>query len=417
MSISVLFPTRPKRTGGWFDTLDPGMGDSSDQEPFPWHLGVYDAHCHPTDTMASIASIPKMKAQVLTIMATRPEDQQLVDDAAVQLGSLSVTLDEGTRLVPSFGWHPWFSHQLFDESDYAGRERLNEEEKCLHYQAVLSPKPEGLEFLRSLRDPKPISQYLSQTKTFLQKYPLALVGEIGLDKSFRIPEIWVPSQQEPRDESLTPGGREGRRLSPHRVEMGHQRKVLEMQLRLAGEMQRAVSVHGVQAHGMLFDTFRGLWQGHERKILSNKEKKKLGINRPGVTDESDEQQSETGNTKPFPPRICLHSYSGSPEAVQQYFQPTVPSEVFVSFSTVINFSTAGAAKAEEVIKWLPEDKILIESDIHTAGDRMDELLEDIARKVCRVRGWSLEDGVRKLGQNWKQFVLGNEAKGSSGLIP
>jgi Tat protein secretion system quality control protein TatD with DNase activity len=195
--------------------------------------------------------------------------------------------------------------------------------------------------------------------------------------------------------------------------MAHQRKVLEMQLRLAGEMQRPVSVHGVQAHGLLFDTFRSLWQGHERKVLSNKDKKKLGMHRPGVTDESEEQRTETRGAKPFPPRICLHSYSGSREAVQQYFQPSVPSEVFVSFSTVVNFPTAATAKAEEVIRWLPEDKILIESDIHTAGERMDGLLEGVARKVCRVRGWSLEEGVKQLGQNWRQFVLGDTTKNSS----
>lgn len=389
------------------------MENPRDEEPFPWHLGVYDAHCHPTDTMASIASVSQMKTRVLTIMATRPEDQQLVADVADQLGPSSATLDDETRLVPSFGWHPWFSHLLFDESDYAGRGALTEQEKCLHYQAVLSPKPEDLEFLRALPDPRPISRFLAQTKALLQKYPLALVGEVGLDKGFRIPETWVPGRQEPRDESLTPGGREGRKLSPHRVSMAHQRKVLEMQLRLAGEMQRPVSVHGVQAHGLLFDTFRSLWQGHERKVLSNKDKKKLGMHRPGVTDESEEQRTESRGAKPFPPRICLHSYSGSREAVQQYFQPSVPSEVFVSFSTVVNFPTAATAKAEEVIRWLPEDKILIESDIHTAGERMDGLLEDVARKVCRVRGWSLEEGVKQLGRNWRQFVLGDTTKNSS----
>jgi Tat protein secretion system quality control protein TatD with DNase activity len=389
------------------------MGNSRDEKPFPWHLGVYDAHSHATDTMASIASISKMKTRILTIMATRPEDQQLVAETADQLGPSSAILDDNTRVVPSFGWHPWFSHQLFDESDYAGRESLTEEEKYSHYQAVLSPKPDGLEFLRSLPDPRPLSPFLAQTRALLQKYPWALVGEVGLDKAFRLPETWILGQRETRDEALTPGGREGRKLSPHRVSMSHQRKVLEMQLRLAGEMQRPVSVHGVQAHGILFDTFRTLWQGHERKVLSNKDRKKLGMNRPGVADESYEEQAEGRHSKPFPPRICLHSYSGSPEAVQQYFHPSVPSEVFVSFSTVINFPTAAIAKAEEVIRWLPEDKILIESDIHTAGERMDELLEDVARKVCRVRGWSLEDGVRKLGENWKRFVLGDAAKGSS----
>lgn len=56
------------------------------EDVFPWHLGVYDSHCHPTDTVDKLQTIPDMQARVLIVMATRVEDQDLVATAYKRFG-------------------------------------------------------------------------------------------------------------------------------------------------------------------------------------------------------------------------------------------------------------------------------------------------------------------------------------------
>lgn len=399
------------------------MGDleAPDTKPFPWHLGVFDAHCHPTDTVPSLDNIAGMKTRALTIMATRAQDQRLVADFANQLAithddiqAMESTSDSGEsrgHVIPAFGWHPWFSHQIFvDEKDDIPN-------KSNHYRTAVSPSPENDDFIASLPDPRPLSALLDQTRNYLETYPYAIVGEIGLDRAFRIPENEMADNGYERDPALTPGGREGRRLSPYRVDMHHQRKILKAQLTVAGEMQRAVSVHGVAAHGVVFETLQETWRGHERRNPSKHERKRRAsvdtAPQVEVKPEAGEKRSGSGDPKPFPPRICLHSYSGPADILRQYLHPSVPAVIFFSFSRLVNFSST-SSKAVAAIQAVPDDRILVESDLHAAGEKMDDLLEDIVRKICQIKGWTLEEGVEQLRANWVHYIFGKRPGNEGG---
>ncbi|KAK3688161.1 hypothetical protein B0T22DRAFT_147219 [Podospora appendiculata] len=411
-------------------TLRRASDDSSNvhAESFPWHVGVCDAHCHPTDTMSSITTIRDMQARVLTVMATRAEDQDLVASVAAghgvqsrdELASPSSSATGLGKIVPAFGWHPWFSHQLYDDTatDDATQDPSQQlgAQKTKHYNAVLTPAPD-VEFLDSLPDPRPISDFISETRQRLAADSTSLIGEIGLDKAFRLPLGWNQSKESQRIEGLTPGGREGRMLSPYHVKMPHQVQVLKAQLRLAGELGRPVSVHGVQAHGVLFDSLASLWKGHEKEVISKRQQKLVAAGAEDFSssedEDEDEYRSDTKDVakpyqpKPFPPRICLHSFSGPPQMLNQYLNPAIPAKIFFSFSMVVNLSTPGGeTKFAEVIRACPDDQLLVESDLHTAGGDMDYYLEQMYRKVCDIKGWALLDGVERIRKNYGEFLFG-----------
>ncbi|TRX93089.1 hypothetical protein FHL15_005957 [Xylaria flabelliformis] len=406
------------------------------REPFPWDAGVFDAHCHPTDTMASIKSIPAMKARVLTVMSTRSQDQELVCEVAWNHGlhdgktllSPSLLSTDQDRIVPSFGWHPWFSYQLYDDKASSPTYDGTPAGKIAHYDQVLAPAPSSkdVSFSNGLSEPRPLSEFLEETRRRLEKFPLALVGEVGLDKVFRLPTTWTSAEEEGREEGLTPGGREGRRLSPYRVQMAHQATILRAQLELAGRMGRAVSVHGVQAHGILYDTIASCWKGHEKEVLSRRQKRQIATGAEDFSDDTDDDSVhditlDKGDNLPkptadsgkkvgprnFPPRICLHSYSGHVEQLKMYIHPRVPAKVYFSFSMAINWDTGGGEKTEEAIRAIPDDRLLVESDLHVAGEQMDSSLAEVCRQICHIKGWSLREGVEILGKNWREFVLGS----------
>ncbi|KAI5302489.1 hypothetical protein KEM56_000655 [Ascosphaera pollenicola] len=411
------------------------------QQDDPCVLRPFDAHCHPTDIMASIDNIPNLRAAGLTVMSTRMEDQSLVEETARRYGGDLAVAGQGEgRVVPAFGWHPWFSHLIIDDTEkpaYQGETETETDEdirkkkkrKIEHYTVVLQPTPnydgneEDKAFVDALPHPFPLSQLISDTRERLGRFPAALIGEIGLDKSFRLPKPWPDESKKdgPGDINgeLTPGTREGRPLSRFRVRMTHQKRIFEAQLRLGGEMNRAASVHSVGAHGAVLDVLTTLWKGWERPVVSKrKQRKEASDARAAGEEEGEEDEEASADTpygpRPFPPRVCMHSYSGPPEQLAQFYHPSVPIDFYFSFSTYVNFEEKDetqANKIAEVIRTVPDDRILAESDLHCAGDLLDDALAKAVGEICRILQWKrLDDGTRKLNDNWRTFVYGRRCQ-------
>lgn len=179
----------------------------------------------------------------------------------------------------------------------------------------------------------------------------------------------------------------------------------------------------MQAHGLVYEALSELWKGWEREVVSRREKKKRGRDHPSVEADIEDSNSSSSSRKagekevekasPFPPRICLHSYSGNASNFKQYLNPAIPVRIFASFSTAINLSDAMGEETPkafvDIVSAVPDHMLLVESDLHIAGEEMDTRLEDIVRRICTIKGWGLEEGVERLGKNWRAFVFGDES--------
>jgi Tat protein secretion system quality control protein TatD with DNase activity len=112
----------------------------------------------------------------------------------------------------------------------------------------------------------------------------------------------------------------------------------------------------------------------------------------------------------------LHSFSAPPETLKQYLSPPspttlCPSQLFFSFSTTINArpEKGHLGKIGDTIVAIPDECLLVESDLHTAGEEADRALGEALLFISNVKGWVVEKGVKQLGENWRRFVFGDES--------
>lgn len=164
--------------------------------------------------------------------------------------------------------------------------------------------------------------WLMDLEMLLKQHKSAIVGEIGLCKAARFIRTHADGKA---------------------AAMLLQRNVFKDQMRLAAKLQRPVSVHCVKQHGVFLKVLKEL-----------------------VAEEEMED--------PLPPAIGMHSFTGTAHHVKEILalETTLTTRFYFGFSHAVNVVMCTSDKSRrqggEVIRAVPMDRLLAESDVHTAQD-------------------------------------------------
>ncbi|KAH8926707.1 Metallo-dependent hydrolase [Atractiella rhizophila] len=370
-----------------------------------------DAHCHPTDHPEweeNALKIADVKLGKIVVMSSTLTNQ----DYTTKLANIF-----RDKVVPCYGVHPWFAHHISLENPPPPKRK--------HYESVFFPKnsdgivedqgygPEDLEeVISQFPEPTSLQDMLSTLRQNLLDHPQAMLGEVGLDRSFRIP----------RDLSFDPHSDEAHGVNPTVVEATsstdgsdsnskpalrftklstpteHQLQILRAQLHLAIDLQRNISMHSVRAQDITVQVLDSLgesrqddWWGFDADLEFDENGKEIKPD-PSQRWKGGRTRKREGGVK-----LDLHSYGGSAQTVQAITRKHP--NVYFSFSTVIN---SRSSKLPSLIASIPEDRLLVESDFNKI-DQLDEQVEDMVRRVGEAKGWSIEETVERMERNWKEF--------------
>ncbi|KAF9332181.1 hypothetical protein BG006_004946 [Podila minutissima] len=165
-----------------------------------------------------------------------PKDQETVDEGN----------DNNDRDVP-IRLSSHLQHQQDHPSSVSPR--------LAHYQQVLQvPASAPITYLPALAarlpEPRALEPAMQELRRKLEEHPTAVLGEIGLDRTARVPEPCTPAETPQGDASAT-GGQKKTTLALTSIQ--HQLNVVREQLKIAASLDRAVSFHCVQAYGHWHD--------------------------------------------------------------------------------------------------------------------------------------------------------------------
>jgi Tat protein secretion system quality control protein TatD with DNase activity len=250
-----------------------------------------------------------------------------------------------------------------------------------------------------------------------------MLGEVGLDKSFRVPYPVSLQGGESTDieriqqaegaialsgieelaASRTQQQLQKKVLTPFRPSMEHQTKLLEMQMEVAIELGVNVSVHSVQCQGRSvgFSPPHASSQAHQ--TIS------IGPTLDFLRDFSRRHPSF------YSINFDIHSCGGFSVTSYISAQKLYPN-LYMSPSLAIS---ARSPVTPDLIRAVRSDRLLVESDTHLIGDSMRRVWAATVW-IGRCRGWNVAgvsshgnkqdeedpnvDVVDVLERNWKSFM-------------
>ncbi|ODV95610.1 hypothetical protein PACTADRAFT_50305 [Pachysolen tannophilus NRRL Y-2460] len=327
----------------------------------------YDAHCHLSPFFVK-NEFDVRDGVCINLMSTNQFD-------VYEVFKLSKKYE---NIIPCYGIHPWYSH-LFTFDEYDGN--LSKEEfKKIHYLKVLTNMGKKIDsfddndkFLSILPFPIFIKDYISNViEKYIKESKDSMIGEIGLDKLFRIPSTgyfgYYRDDKEEYDNN-------DKKLTNYKVSMDHQILIFKEFLKISLIYEKPISLHCVKAHGILLDIVQ-----------------KFCLENTKIT-------------------ICLHSYTGSIDQSKNWIK-LFKNRIFFSFSKIINL-----AKDEifcELINIIPDKNILIETDLGIDNyynlnlnlkydNKHIDDLNQVIYKISYLKNWNYDFTKSKILENWNNF--------------
>ncbi|EGG08103.1 uncharacterized protein MELLADRAFT_62121 [Melampsora larici-populina 98AG31] len=326
--------------------------------------GLVDVHCHPnlgyggTNPKKVIDEINRLQVNKICVMSSNLESQVIIEEIYKSCSS---------KVKPAFGLHPWFSHQVCFTADQLESDGF----------PLMLENGQDQSMIES-HLPKPIdfNQFLNELKDRLVSIPDSMLGEVGLDKSFK---VHIPNATQSQATNQNQGINQNQgtdqnqkdemNLIKSKVKIEHQIKVLEAQLELAISLGKPISLHGVKAIEEMIQVFNRLKRRHP---VSNQIK--INWHSPYIS---------TGSLK-----TLIKNYS---------------TFLYFSFSIRLYKTELELKRLNELIALTPKDKIMIETDWESEPNLIDEKLIEILKVICKVKSWTFLEALRQLKSNWDDF--------------